>query len=103
MPILCCQQLPCGERLQFIGRIFRLLPTPLPFDALNEGDPLELLSSYGVRENRKAALQSQSFGHNTSTCQTQRETVRQTATDVAPTHCIGRQVTSSRGKGKDVR
>jgi len=35
----------------FIGRIFPLSPTPLAFDALNEGDLLELLGSYLVWEN----------------------------------------------------
>jgi len=29
----------------------QLQPTPLPFDALNEGDPLEISGSYLVREN----------------------------------------------------
>jgi len=35
--LLCCQELPFSEVLRFIGRIFRLLLAPLPFDALNEG------------------------------------------------------------------
>jgi len=41
MTVICC-----------IGRIFRLLPTPLPFDALNERDTLELSGTYLVRENQ---------------------------------------------------
>jgi len=56
-PRLCCQELPSGEwqwarfcSWQHIGPIFQLLPTTLPFDALNEGDPLKLLGSYLVRE-----------------------------------------------------
>jgi len=42
--MLCCKELPSGERLRFIGLIFGLLPTHFPFDAFNEGMP----SSYGV-------------------------------------------------------
>jgi len=49
--IMRCQQLPSGEWLQFTGLFFRPFPTPLPFDAFNEGDPLELSGSYLVREN----------------------------------------------------
>jgi len=49
--MLCCQELPSGVWLRFIGRILRLLPTPFPFDAFNEEDPLELLGSYLVWEN----------------------------------------------------
>jgi len=49
--MLCCKELPSGEWLQFIGVIFRLLPTPLPFDALKERDPFELSGSYFVYEN----------------------------------------------------
>jgi len=52
--MLCCQELPSGESLRFIGRIFR----HCPFDALNEG----ILSSYLVhiwyRKTRMAELQS---------------------------------------------
>jgi len=44
--MLYCQELPSLEWLWFIGRIFRLLTTPLLFDAFNEGDPLELSVSY---------------------------------------------------------
>jgi len=43
--MLCCQKLPSGEWLRFIGRISRLLSTPLSFDNLNEEDPLELWRS----------------------------------------------------------
>jgi len=50
--MLCCQELPSVELLQFIGRIFRLLPTPLPFDALSEGGALELSGAYLVQENK---------------------------------------------------
>jgi len=50
--MLCSQiELPSGEWKRFIGLIFRLLPTPLPSDALNDGDPLELSGSYVVWEN----------------------------------------------------
>jgi len=56
--MLCCQQLPSGEWLQFISRIFQLLSTPLPFDAFNERIP----SSYRVHiwseKTRMAGLQS---------------------------------------------
>jgi len=41
--MLCCQELPSGEWLQFIGQIFQPIATSLPFDALN---PLELLCSH---------------------------------------------------------
>jgi len=34
---------------RFIGQIFRLLPTPFPYDALNEGDSLELFISGMVK------------------------------------------------------
>jgi len=40
--------LPCS-RDSLAG--FFDLPTPLPFDALNVGDPLKLSGSYLVREN----------------------------------------------------
>jgi len=45
------QELLTGEWLQSIGQTFRLLPIPLPFHALSEGDPLALLGSYLEREN----------------------------------------------------
>jgi len=48
--MLYCQELPSGEWLRCIGRIFRFLPIPLPFDALDEWDPLELSGSYLVWE-----------------------------------------------------
>jgi len=35
----------------YIGPIFQLLPTPLPFDAISEGDPLKLSGSYLVPKN----------------------------------------------------
>jgi len=45
------QVLPSGEWLQFTGRIFLLLPTPLPLDALNEGgSPRSIGSISGVGE-----------------------------------------------------
>jgi len=50
--------LPSGEWLLFIGLIFRFLPTPFPFDALNEADPLDLSASYMYEETRMAGLQS---------------------------------------------
>jgi len=43
--MLCCQVLPFGEQMQFIGWIFLILPAPLPFDATNE-----LSDSYLVRK-----------------------------------------------------
>jgi len=46
LSMLCCQVLPSGEWLWFIGRIFRLLPTPIPLDAHNEGDSVELSGSW---------------------------------------------------------
>jgi len=50
--MLCCQELSTDhECLRFIDRIFRLLNTPLLFDVLDEGDPLELSGSYLVWEN----------------------------------------------------
>jgi len=51
LSMMCCQELPSGEWLRFTGQIFRLLHTSLPFDAHNEGDPLELSGSYLVWEN----------------------------------------------------
>jgi len=51
-------KLPSGKRLRFIGLIFQLLPTPRPYDALDEGDS----SSYRVHiwygKTRIAGLQS---------------------------------------------
>jgi len=76
-----CQALHSGEWRRFIERILRLLPTPLPCDALSKRDP----SSYRVHiwhgKTRTAGLQmvkvawwsTQSFGHNTSTWQTYRQ------------------------------
>jgi len=52
--LVCCQELPSGEWLRFIGRVFRPLHTPLPFDALSERIP----SSCRVRVTRMAGLQS---------------------------------------------
>jgi len=40
-----------GGSMRFISRIFRLLPTYLPFDTFSEGDPLELSGSYLVWDN----------------------------------------------------
>jgi len=58
LSMLCCQKLPFSKWLQFIGRIFRLLPIIFPFVALSEGIP----SSYRVYiwygKTRMAALQS---------------------------------------------
>jgi len=42
--------LTSGEWMQFIIMIFRLLPTPLLSEALNERDPLELEAAYLVWE-----------------------------------------------------
>jgi len=42
--MLCCQELPSGER-PIYWPDFSTLPTRLLFDALSEGDPLELWSS----------------------------------------------------------
>jgi len=47
----CCQELASRERLRSVGRIFRLLPTHLPFDMLSERDLLELSGSYFIWEN----------------------------------------------------
>jgi len=57
---LCCQELRSGECLRFIGRIFRLLLTLIPFDAFSEVDFLELSGSYLVayKKTRMAGLQS---------------------------------------------
>jgi len=78
LSMLCCQELPSSEWLRFIGRI---LPIPLPSDALSDG----IYSSYLVHiwhgKTRMAVLQSgevagwslQSFGHNASMCQTYRQ------------------------------
>jgi len=73
--------LPSGEWLRFIRRIFRLLSTPLPFDALNEGVPLSyrfLFSTgkvqwLGYNLVKVAQWSPQSLGHNTSTWQTHRQ------------------------------
>jgi len=46
--MLCWQKLPPLVNDWFICEIFWLLPTPFPFDAFNEGDPLELSVSYLV-------------------------------------------------------
>jgi len=68
-----------------IGQILRLLPTTLLFDAVNEGDLLELSGSYlvwgklewlGYNLVKVAWWSTQSFGHNTSTWQTDRHTDR---------------------------
>jgi len=50
--ILCCQELFSDEGLRFSSRIFRLLPTLLPFDAISGGDHLKLSGSCLVRENQ---------------------------------------------------
>jgi len=43
--------MPSGDRVLSNGLIFPLLLIFLPFDALNEGDPLKLSGSYLVRKN----------------------------------------------------
>jgi len=48
-----------GECLRFIGLIFRLLPTPLPFHALSEGDLLELSVHIWYGKTRIARLQAE--------------------------------------------
>jgi len=35
LSMLCCKELPSGESLRLTGRIFILLPNPLPSDTLN--------------------------------------------------------------------
>jgi len=49
----CCavKSCPLVNNCNLLARFFRLLPTPLPFDALSEGDPLKLSGSYLVWEN----------------------------------------------------
>jgi len=53
---LCCQELPSGEWLRFIGRILRLLPTPLPFAVLNGFD-----AAFAKYFNQTICLQMLSF------------------------------------------
>jgi len=96
--MLCCQELPSGEGLRLIGRIFRLLPIPLPFDALDEG----ISSSYRVHiwygKIRMAGLQSgEGSMMINSVVWAQYTNVTDTHTDrhvatakAAPTHSVGR-------------
>jgi len=70
-----------GEWLRFIGQIFLLLLSPFLFGAINEGDLRKLSGSYLVWEKLEwlryilgvAWLLTQSFGHNTSAWQTNRQ------------------------------
>jgi len=80
--LLCCQELPFCEWLLSSGWIFLLLPTPLPFDALNEGgSPRSIgfifdtgkLEWPGCSLVKVAWWSTQSFGHNASTWQTHRQ------------------------------
>jgi len=74
------KELPSGK-WPIIGRIYRLLPTPLPFDALSEGGFSRAIRFIFGMEKVKwlcynlvkiAWWSTQSFGHNTSTWQTHR-------------------------------
>jgi len=80
--MLCCQELPSGERLRFIGLIFPFFSTPSPFDAFNERGPIELSGSHlvwgklkrlGYNPVKVAWWSTQSSGHDTSTWQTHRQ------------------------------
>jgi len=79
--LMCCQELPSGEWLQLIGQIFRLLPTLLPYDAVNRRHlrAIEFIFGTGKLEwpcynlVKVAWWSTQSFGHNTSTWQTHRQ------------------------------
>jgi len=76
--------------LRFIGRILRVLPTLLPFDGLVHTDCLVWgkLEWLGYNLVKVAWWSTQSFGHNTSTWQTDSHVA--TANAVL-THCVVRQ------------
>jgi len=71
-------KLTSGEWLRFIGRIFRVLPMSLPFDALNEGISRAVGFIFGTKKLewpgynlvKVAWWSTQSFWQNTSTSQT---------------------------------
>jgi len=93
-------ELPSGEWLQSIGRIFRLLPTPLPFDALPSSYWAHIW--YGI--TTMAGLQSSEgrmmidsvvwaqYINVTDTHHNSWHTDSHVAiANAAPTHCVGRQ------------
>jgi len=74
LTVLCCQELPSGKWLRFIGRIFRRLPT---FVSIHSS--YRVHSWYGKTKwlgynlVKVAWWSTQSFGHNTSTWRTHRQ------------------------------
>jgi len=109
--MLCCQKLPSDKWhnwLQFIGRIFRLLLTPLPFDASVTGIPSSCWVHIWYGKTRMPGLQSGKGRMmidsvvwaqyiNVTDTETDRQIDSHVAiANAAPTHCVGQQKTVHR-------
>jgi len=88
----------------FVGRILRLLPSTLPFDATYEGNPLELSGSYLAWDKLERLgwttiwwrSRDGRLGRLGTIHQRDRHTDSHVAiANAAPKHCVGRQTDAS--------